>query len=89
MICAGQVTGVEAGVVGGLEHTPPLGTSTSILSAISLSRYYPLTCQVCNHTECWAPAVPASRPDGPEVPEKSWGLKLNEFYFNRMESMGE
>ena len=31
MICAGQVTGVQAGVVGGLQHTPPLGTSTSIL----------------------------------------------------------
>ena len=62
MICAGQVTGVQAGVVGGLQHTPPLGTSTSILVTSSLvSVLSLLTCLVCNHTESGALAAPATR----------------------------
>ena len=78
MICAGQVTGVQAGVVGGLQHTPPLGTSTSILVTSSLvSVLSLLTCLVCNHTESWAPADPATRSGGPGDPETSWKLKLN------------
>ena len=36
MICAGDVPGVETGVVGGPDHTGPLGTSVQLVVTLSV-----------------------------------------------------